>query len=428
MLYEENQSGSIKHSFHALDTLFSAIEVFAKNQNSSFKVEKITGGRLHLYSEGSPLETIDSVLAIARYAFGAVNTINQDEPKYKSLLDFEVRLGADNGKFYLFEFKSNDGYAELTSIGFAANYAAKLQSVAHDLQIAISKELYDELSQDKKKFFNGYTDVALKKYTDDPYYVATLSSELFNGPLSESQKNDIRERAAKVNLTDMSAENVRTKIDFNNLSRKTYKRLTGIPLLADVRGFTKQFADDDSNLEEMASKTQKILTGMYNEVVNADGEHIQFQGDREMALFHDYDSAKSGCTTRATLCAMRMIDIVGKNTGVSIGIGFDFGRLFAVKIGARDEKDRLLLGETVSTSDRLEDKHAGENQIAISKEVWEKLRIEDKGLAKVFKPKGNNIYVATIGYKEYQKQFIARDNERETRQRSYNPAWGCRQC
>jgi len=113
-----------------------------------------------------------------------------------------------------------------------------------------------------------------------------------------------------------------------------------IPLFADVRGFTAQFDAEDSNLEEMAVKTQNILTTMYDIVENCHGTHVQFQGDREMAVFHDYPSYS--CAVDAVIAGLRIIDGV-KNYQVSVGVGQAYGKLFAAKIGARGEKDSILL-------------------------------------------------------------------------------------
>lgn len=53
-----------------------------------------------------------------------VSYINTDISKYKSLLDFSINVGVAYGKFYDFEFNTKEGFSELTTIGYAANYAA----------------------------------------------------------------------------------------------------------------------------------------------------------------------------------------------------------------------------------------------------------------------------------------------------------------
>ena len=46
---EEKNTGEVRHTIHALDTYFSAIETYGKKHYyQSFIVEKITGSRLHI--------------------------------------------------------------------------------------------------------------------------------------------------------------------------------------------------------------------------------------------------------------------------------------------------------------------------------------------------------------------------------------------
>ena len=232
------------------------------------------------------------------------------------------------------------------------------------------------------------------------------------------------------NLKDIDFAAVRAPLNFGNLSKTQCKKLDGIPVFADVRGFTCQFEEDDSNLEEMAQKTQQILSAMYQVSTEHGGIHVQFQGDRELSLYHNipgqnvsgvYQSEQK-CFKAAILASMRMIDNV-KPYKVHIGVGEDFGRLFATKIGARGEKDNILLGETVILADTMEDKHAGEDQVAITTEVYNGLKSEDANLANQFKKVGN-CFIATIGYKEYVSNVSFQQQRTNTDRNNYNGAWG----
>lgn len=143
-------------------------------------------------------------------------------------------------------------------------------------------------------------------------------------------------------------------------------------MFADVRGFTSKFDSDDANLDEMAIATQNILTTMYNKVEQNHGIHVQFQGDREVALFHNYPGHE--CYFDAVKAGLQLIDAV-KPYGVSIGVGQSFGKMFATRIGARNEKDYLLIGTVVVEADRNEDENAKPNQLVISREIYEYLKI-----------------------------------------------------
>ena len=198
---------------------------------------------------------------------------------------------------------------------------------------------------------------------------------------------------------------------------------------ADVRGFTSQFDEDDNNLEEMTRKTQDILESMYRISTSCGGVHVQFQGDRELSLYHNVPSqivngafqSEKKCFKSAVLASMRMIDEI-RNHGVYIGVGEDFGRLFATKIGARGEKDNILLGETIINADLMEDKNAKENQIAITEEVYEGLKDEDEYLSSQFKKVGN-YHVATVGYKEYIRSLSYKQQDLNNSRNNYNGAW-----
>ena len=219
-------------------------------------------------------------------------------------------------------------------------------------------------------------------------------------------------------------------MNFRDLNKTQCKKLFGIPVYADIRGFTSQFEDDDSNLDKMALQTQNILASMYQVSTSYGGIHVQFQGDRELSLYHNVPSqkvngkfqAEKTCFKSAILAAMRMIDVI-KEFSVHIGVGEDFGRIFATKIGARGEKDNILLGETIIHANAMEDMNADEDQIAITATVYEGIKKEDEYLAKQFK-KVNDYYVATIGYQQYERNVAYKQQSEKTSQNKYNGAWG----
>ena len=180
----------------------------------------------------------------------------------------------------------------------------------------------------------------------------------------------------------------------------------------------------------MVEKTQTILESMYMVSTQNGGIHVQFQGDRELSLYHNipgettqgYSRPEQRCYKQAVLAAMRMIDAV-KPLKVHIGVGEDFGTIFATKIGARGEKDNILLGETVINADLMEDKKAGEDQVAITKAVYDGLKMEDSGFASYFKLV-DEYYIATIGYQQYIRDLSYTQLKSSTARNGYNGAWG----
>ena len=71
--------------------------------------------------------------------------------------------------------------------------------------------------------------------------------------------------------------------------------------------------------------------------------------------------------------------------------------MFATRIGARGEKDYLLIGTTVIEADRNEDENAQANQLVISNYVYMMLKKDKPKWANIFKKK-EEYYYTTTGY------------------------------
>lgn len=415
---EEERTGNVTHAVHALDTFFSSIEAYGKKYYSDiFVVEKVTGSRLHMYITEDMTKAYSAIIDIAVYAYALSYYLNRNVGKYKSLLDFEIQVGCCYGKFYDFIFKTEEKEEE-TTIGYAANYAAKLQGITSTGFISISENIYEEIGEEQKSFFSIKRDGRISKYGQLCYYTANLSK--FNiEKRVESGLEYAKEVAHRVNLNEMNFTSLYSKINLDYLTKRESKKIKGIPLFADVRGFTSQFKDDDSNLAEMAKKTQAILMSMYK-IVNRKGTHIQFQGDREFALYHnfgDYD-----CCEDAVLAGMRIIDAVHEFQ-VCVGVGQSLGKMFVSKIGARGEKDIVVLGHTVIDADSFEDDYAKANQLVIGTEIYQILRTKNIQLAEQFTKLNDRCYYTTVGYKKFMQQLEYNHLTQNNQQRNYNGAW-----
>ena len=432
LLNEEAQTRRITRSVHALDTFFSSIEAYGKKlYPKTLVVEKITGARLHLYVVDDIVPAFQAVKAISAYAYKLCGFINKEIPKYRLLNDFHINVGVAYGKFYDFEFTTKEGFSESTTIGHPANYAAKLQAKVGMGKLSISEDIYSILPSGEKGLYEKVVDPTIRKYGHECYYVASLSRVLSPVVIMDEEFEEVKKRANDINLSDIDFAGVRKQLDFRNLSTTQCKELEGIPVYADVRDFTSQFAEDDSNLDVMAQKTQEILEKMYRVSSAHGGVHVQFQGDRELSLYHNVPSgisdgvytAATQCYKAAVLAAMRLIDAV-KPYSVHIGVGADFGRLFATRIGANGEKDNILLGETVLRADYMEDMKAAADQLAITAEVYNGLRSEDANLARQFRKAEDGTFIATIGFDEYTRSITLAQQQKNTSAGNYNKAWG----
>ena len=415
---EEMKSDKVHHAIHALDTFFKSIESFGKkNFPEKFVVEKITGARLHMYVVDDIDKAYDIVEEVVEFTGNLAKYLNNNIAKYKTLQGFKVQVGACFGRFCNFKFKRKNADEE-TTIGYAANYAAKLQGLCNAGNIAISSNIFDGFSVDKKKKYVRCTSPKIQKYGEKCYYETSVSN--LNGKIDYTESlRESKEYANEVNLTEMVFRKPTKMVAFDNLSKKECKEIEGIPLFADVRGFTSQFDNDDTNLDEMVVKTQKILTTMYNQVEENKGIHVQFQGDREFALFHNY--AEYECHLDAVKTGLKMIDAV-QNYGVSIGVGESFGKMFATRIGARDEKDYLLIGTTVIEADRNEDENAQANQLVISEDIYLRLKEQKPKWAKIFK-KQDGYYYTTTGYNNLINLIAQEQLRNNNRKNNYNGAW-----
>lgn len=431
IMTEEEDTGRLNHSIHALDTFFSSIMSYGKRLYSdTFIVEKITGSRLHLYVVDDIKPAFDVVKSISVFAYELSKYINHDIPKYKNLKDFIIHVGAAYGKFYDFVFTTKEGYEEETTIGYPANYAAKLQALTENSKISIDDDIYNALPRAEQDHYQKIENGSVKKYEKDCYYTTFLSNvnSLVINKADEMER--VRKSVQDVDLGDIKFSNAREQLNFRDVSKLKSKKIEGIPVFADIREFTKQFDEDNSNLEEMATKTQNILETMFQTTTQNGGVHVQFQGDREMSLYHNIPASTEygatvgpyECYKDAVFAAMRMIDNV-KPYSVHIGVGEAFGTLFATRLGARDEKDNILLGTTVIEADRMEDKEADADQIAITKDVYVGLKRQAPNLANIFKQKGD-AFVTTVGYSSYIQKTIFDRQHRETEKKSYNGAWG----
>ncbi|MBQ2987120.1 MAG: hypothetical protein IJE23_06515 [Tyzzerella sp.] len=419
VILDEEKKGDVVHSIHALDTYFSSIEAFGKKHfPDTFVVEKITGSRLHMYVLDEIGEAFNVVAEVVGFAGELTRYINENISKYKTLMNFEIQAGACYGHFYNFEFKRENADEE-TTIGYAANYAAKLQGLSSVDCISISSNIYEYIDCEYRKRFVQRQSAKIGKYDQYCYYetiIANLKTSIKRADELEQCKN----YANQLNLSDMNFRNAMKPLTFDELSKKECKKVEGIPLFADVRGFTNQFDKEDANLEEMAEKTQNILASMYEVVEKQDGIHVQFQGDREFALFHDYPGHE--CCLDAVVAGLKIIDTV-KEYQVSVGVGQSLGEMFAAKIGARGEKDYILVGSTVIAADYYEDEMAEKNQLVISKNIYNYLQTRKPRWAQMFKRLGE-CYCTTWGYKSLINEVSRTQLQNNNQQKNYNGAWG----
>ena len=408
LIIDENKNDELKHSFHQLDTFIASIEKFVEFFSENCIVEKFTTSRLHIYyrvecdDDGNPKEvslenSIVRVFQIICFSHCLVEKL-KSIGKYKNAPKFKIGVGVDIGNFVEFEFR-DDELTELTTIGSPANRAAKLQSVIandKDNDILISKAFFEVVQkyipEIASKFF-GRGDLSSKIVVKAYYYDLTA----YGGSIKEIEEvialysswdkrkdaglDFAEQKANQTNYGDIDFTLARKPIDFSTLSLRAPKVVEGAMFYSDIRGFTNKV--DMSKLQEAERFTKTVLEMMYDCEQADAGVHIQFQGDRDSVVFYNHSDMSKNYAVSAVVAGMKMLDGIdninkSRNTDkINIGIGIALGNIFLSRLGLKNGKFNIALGQTVRDADEAEDEKAGTrkegqlSEIAITSEVFQ---------------------------------------------------------
>lgn len=431
---DEKKHDDLARSFHALEIFIKSIEKFVLDIGD-IEIEKFTTSRLHFYIRECEENFIVKMLQVMCFANSLVDYMKGNIGKFKNIDKFTIGVGADLGDFTEFEFSDPDSeITEMTTIGSPANRAAKLQSNCSDGEILVSREVYNSLPYEIKNEFFGDGQLSsklAKKYAELTVYKAdyidvedALPEKYFNR--RDNVFEYTKEQANNIKIGEISFSDATMPIDFTNLSLKNSKHLNDSAVLyADIRGFTNKV--DEGHLPDIKQLVQQVLKGMNKCVRQYDGVHVQFQGDRESAVYNSFSKETDNVALRALFSAMRMIDMVNdinedrNEDRVDIGIGLSLGDTFATRVGLKNHKDNVLMGETVKEADIAEDDVAGINnktELVVTADLYNYISEFKnnyvKAIKTIFSPRkveNKLYYVCSIGYKQFQKKLI--DNERE---------------
>ncbi len=437
LLKEEKDTKNIKKSLKLLNSFFVSIRKYASRPNMfpGLFIEKTTGNRMHIYIEHE--ENVDKnkcmseLINIALYAYNSINCLNNEVGKLASLDNAVIKIGADYGRFWKFDIKDvQNGIDEDTSVGYAANYACKLQALVSKNSVAISEDDYSYVDEKYRKCFVVENDCKLSKYhpdKSDKYYKATLNSLRLvseqDGRYSFNEE-EVKDIANRIDLGEMKLITEFRKLNINELTEKEAKKFNGISLMADIRGFTKKFKDDDSNLDQMAFDAYNAVLQMISKVKDAGGTHIQVQGDKEVAVFSiDYEPNDGLVLKDVIYAALHIIDDLN-TLQLNVGIGMAVGDIYAARIDTKAKQDPVILGKTIFEANRLEDEEANQNELVISSKLYGLLKNfkESNFLCKYFSYR-NGCYFTNKGYKTIIYEERAREQEQDTKSKNYTGAY-----
>jgi adenylate cyclase len=150
-------------------------------------------------------------------------------------------------------------------------------------------------------------------------------------------------------------------------------------LFSDIRGFTSMSEKMDP--DDVAQLLREYFTEMVEIIFRHGGTLDKFIGDAIMALW----GAPFGTEDDADKAMRAAIDMQRKlvelnqhwaSTGkppVSIGIGINFGEVFAGNIGSEQRLEYTVLGDAVNTASRL-CSNAGKGEVMVSEPLFRRLK------------------------------------------------------
>ena len=150
-------------------------------------------------------------------------------------------------------------------------------------------------------------------------------------------------------------------------------------LFSDIRGFTTMSEHMDP--DEVATMLREYFTEMVDIIFRHGGTLDKFIGDAIMALwgapFGSEDDADKAI--RAAIDMQRKLVELNEHWAatdkpkVQIGIGINFGQVFAGNIGSEQRLEYTVLGDAVNTASRL-CSNAGKDEIMVSEMLYKRLK------------------------------------------------------
>jgi adenylate cyclase len=148
---------------------------------------------------------------------------------------------------------------------------------------------------------------------------------------------------------------------------------------SDIRGFTSM--SENMNPDDVANLLTEYFTEMVEIVFEHAGSLDKFMGDAIMALW-GAPIVHADDADRAMQCALDQLDALEKMNAkwqeqgrppIKVGIGINYGEVFAGNFGSDRRLEYTVIGDAVNTASRL-CSVAGENEILISEPFFQALK------------------------------------------------------
>lgn len=366
----------IKSGYSKLNTLYKAYDLLVKQIEKNIDnkltdnvyIEKVTDSRIHCVIEDNYSNKDNMALDFYKLissVFEYVSIINNEINAFDKIDDFVISVGCDYGLYYDYEIDFVNP-AEDNAIGYPCNKAAKIQNAAHDNEVLLSASAYNRLV--KTGFILPYQTAEVSRnilkgsvYDDGGSYYS-----LKNIQWQEYDKQNNYSRSSNIGESFKLAV-AQTKRQFlnesNHFADGISREDSTFVLNCDIRGFTKKFNKDGSNLVKMKNVTVSCLSAM-NDACKEDSKHIQYQGDKDLVI------GKNDRVGTSIILAFNLIDgfknkgsqlveqLSFDTYGTAIGIGISYGSFYSAHVGNKGSKSPLLLGRVPMFANIAEDKYA----------------------------------------------------------------------
>ncbi len=339
------------------------------------------GARLHLLF----YRPVDDAAAITAKAVLLSLTVRDFvryvfNPAFPEFVNLAVCAGIDVGDVIGTQ-NGMRGDRELLFVGAAANEAAKIL----DSGLRLTSRVYEQLSAQ----LQGYCELA---DADRGIYRLTgvgkgdLDNLLEDHDIAWNRKTAEDRVAADIEqfeINEITFSSAIEPIDFETLSIKRNKKALAASLYADVTGFTAYVAAAQTEEAKLkALEAFHVMRSEFTRVATHDmeGVRVQFQGDRMQVLVHLPDGNAQEIARNATdlaiwlQSAMEMVvrKVVPGTESLHIAVGVAIGEIVATKLGARGQRDRIVIGTSVLEAAGNEERTEA-RQIGISKAIYDQL-------------------------------------------------------
>src|SRR2546421_10134062 len=223
---------------------------------------------------------------------------------------------------------------------------------------------------------------ATHSFSDDDLKFLIAFGSLAAVAIENSQRSEQMRREALVlsNFQRYFSPNIAQVIaQQQDAGRLPSEKRPVVLFFSDIRGFTPM--SETMSPDAIATLLTAYFTEMVEVVFEHGGTLDKFIGDAIMALWgapmaHEDDADRAMRCAVGQLAALEKLNAKWKDAGrpaLGIGIGINFGEVFAGNVGSDRRLEYTVIGDAVNTAKRLCDT-AGANEILIAEPFYQQLK------------------------------------------------------